>query len=150
LTKLDVDLQRAEMKEQSVSEIPPILKELQDELYEKLVNHDKNLRDEIIDYFRENGSSKTLEKYGKYNFNVLRYRSDEQIEKACASESEAYVIDLINRVTKKVGKIIDYKDIYLIGPSINGRIDGERGSTYLQTIVASGPVQRPHYRVLLK
>jgi DNA repair exonuclease SbcCD ATPase subunit len=150
LTKLESELQRAEVKQKKVTDIPLIIKELQNELYNKLIEQDKKLRDDIVNYFRNFGKTDTIKKYGKVNFNMFINATDKDIEKLCEKDAEYYVFDLIDRVTNKIGKITDYSKLFVNGPAINGRVFGERGSVYLETIIAGGPVQRLHYRVLLK
>ena len=150
LTKLDAELQKAQVKQQEVEEIPPIIKELQNALYKELVDYDIELRDKIQDYYMENGRTETIKMYGKSLVDDLRGKSDSEIERDCAKAAEFYVLDLIHRVTKKIGKIIDYSGIYVNGPAINGVVVGERGTTRLETIIAGGAIQRTHYRVLLK
>jgi hypothetical protein len=150
LTKLESELQRAEVKQKRVTDIPLIIKELQNELCNELIEQDKKLRDDIVNYFRNFGKTDTIKKYGKVNFNMFINATDEDIERQCAKDAEYYVLDLIDRVTNKIGKITDYSKLFVNGPAINGRVFGERGSVYLETIIAGGPVQRLHYRVLLK
>ena len=150
LTKLDAELQKAQVKQQEVEEIPPIIKELQNALYKEFVDYDIELRDKIQNYYIENGRTETIKMYGKSLVDDLRGKSDSEIERDCAKAAEFYVLDLIHRVTKKIGKIIDYSGIYVNGPAINGVVVGERGTTRLETIIAGGAIQRTHYRVLLK
>lgn len=159
LTRLEADKQRAVVKQQEVEDIPPILKDLQQEIKKELLETYRSIKEKIISYKQRMRENPTFRKQileeaffliGKSNYMFFKDKADEDIEKLADKESEFYVLDIINRVTKKVGEIIDYRDVYVNGPAINGTITGDRGSTRLQTIVASGPIQRPHYRVLLK
>ena len=159
LTRLDTELQKAQLKQKEVEDIPPILEELRTAIYESILNNMKHMRDEIIackQRMREHPDMRReimeqlFERIGKTNYQMFSGRADEELEKFAEKDAEHYVLDLIHRVTKKVGKITDYKGIYVNGPAINGRIIGERGDTYLQTIIAGGEVQCLHYRVLLK
>jgi hypothetical protein len=81
----------------------------------------------------------------------FKYMSDERIEEIAAQEVDNKKLDLVARIEEAAGKIVDAK--YLeIGKngSLNGRVIGEKKSVYVDTILAGGPIQRLHYRVLVK
>jgi hypothetical protein len=82
---------------------------------------------------------------------TFKYNSVEQIEEIAAQEVINKKLDLVCRIEAVAGKIVDAK--YLeIGKngSLNGRVIGEKKSVYVNTILAGGPIQRLHYRVLVK
>jgi len=57
---------------------------------------------------------------------------------------------LRTRIEKKAGSV-KKADLYLTdNGELNGHIVGDKGIVNIETIVASGPVQCPHYRTLVK
>lgn len=161
-TKYETQLQMEIAKQKSVDDLPPIMKELKDGIYEMLLNRYTKYRDiasevsgRLSGLF---GSAKHKEMKSlayEYGAVAVDYEywldvSDETLEKRAKKDSDFYVLDLIRRVTKKVGTIQDYRNLTVNGPAINGVIIGERGSTRLETIIAGGyNIQREHYRVIL-
>lgn len=161
-TKYETQLQMEIAKQKSVDDLPPIMKELKDGIYDMLLNRYTKYRDiasEVADRLSGlYGSSKQKEMRSlayEYGAVAVDYEywldvSDETLEKRAKKDSYFYVLDLIRRVTKKVGTIQDYRNLTVNGPAINGVIIGERGSTRLETIIAGGyNIQREHYRVIL-
>lgn len=78
---------------------------------------------------------------------------DSKIEKILQNDIDVKYADLINRIFKKIGNLeaIDSADLEI---GNNGAINGiikynGNQSLKIETILAYGPVQRPHYRVLL-
>ncbi len=95
------------------------------------------------------------EKWGR-NYRDAAYISSEDIHKSNVKDAENLILNLINRVTDKVGQIIDTKYLRLdrdnAGYSIiNGRIIGTKGECRVESILAGGyNIQRYHIRVLVK
>lgn len=86
--------------------------------------------------------------FGKY---VLKSFNDELLNKDVAKEKIAKYTDLVERVTAYTGLIQDCSDLSVgnkVG-ELNGLIKGEKANVYVETIIASGPVQIPHYRIIL-
>lgn len=160
------------LKQKKIEDIPPILKELKDEIFNKFYGwemavwndiKDARARDkeayeaecERVGSFRAKYDRKNLEamfkKYGEKRVRDLMYQTEDDIIKTCNRYADGYVMNLIDRVTKYVGQITDYSDLWLTGPSINGIIVGERGRVRLETIIAGGwNIQCLHNRVLVK
>lgn len=60
-------------------------------------------------------------------------------------------IQLIRKIEKVVGTIIDAKDLNLVAGEINGTIKGKKGVAKVNTILAGGyNIQCLHYRTLVK
>lgn len=160
LTKLNIELQQAVVKQQEVEGIPPILKELQESIYDELIDYYKNIIEKIKECkqkmrnnptFRMEILKETFAEIGKTNYQMFDGKSEDDAQRIAEREAEFYVLDIINRVTKKVGNITDYSNVYVKGPAINGTIVGDRGVAHVETIVAGGyNIQRAHYRVLVK
>ena len=161
-TKWETQLQMEIAKQKSVDDLPPIMKELKDGIYEMLLNRYTKYRDiasEVADrlsglygYVKQKEMKSLAYEYGAVavDYEYWLDVSDKALENRAKKDSDFYVLDLIRRVTKKVGTIQDYKNLTVNGPAINGVIIGERGSTRLETIIAGGyNIQREHYRVIL-
>lgn len=163
LMDLQMKLQQEQLKQKELDDIPPILQELRQNIYDLFLNRYTGYKETSLEI-----ASKIGGMYGSYRKEMMKElfvvygaivadyeywadASDEEIEKRARRSADAYVMDLIRRVTKKVGTITDYSDLTVRGPAINGRIIGDRGSTYVDTITAGGyNIQRLHYRVILR
>ena len=163
LTELQMKLQQEQLKQKELDDIPPILQELRENIYDLFLNRYNGYKETSLEIASKIGKiygsyrkEMMKELYAVYGAIVADYEywadaSDEDIEKRARRSADAYVMDMIRRVTKKVGNITDYSDLTVKGPAINGRITGDRGSTYVDTITAGGyNIQRLHYRVILR
>lgn len=111
---------------------------------------------------RDDFKSDYLEKPFKKKFGVstdyairLWNATDEQIHSDNVEEGKRVILDLINRVTKIIGPIIDWSNLYATTGNggwtvLNGYVIGEDGKAKVETILASGPIQRLHARTLVK
>ena len=79
-------------------------------------------------------------------------RSLEELKHENLEDAQQSVLNLIDRVEDKVGKVTDWKGLHFgRNGMLNGRVTGNCGSVYVETIGAGGyNIQRFHYRVLLK
>ena len=166
LKKYKKQLETAKDKEKTLSEMPEVLVKFRDDLIRRWDDYD-NWKVSAIkeDYkvfdnkFTGNNAYRELyramdEKWGRdwYEFKSLR---PEEIHKINTKDADNLVMNLINRTIEITGKITDcnYLELnqdnagYLI---INGVIIGEKGKAKVESIYASGPVQRLHVRVLVK
>lgn len=80
--------------------------------------------------------------------------SDEDIHKENLESGKRIILDLVNRVTKITGPITSWSGLYMTqGNSgwsvLNGIVEGEDGKAKVESILASGPVQRLHVRTLV-
>lgn len=81
--------------------------------------------------------------------NIYHRRSD--IDSILDKEVESKYNKLVARIEKKGGTIVDTDKLFIASDgNINGYVTCEDKQLTVQTIVASGCVQRPHYRVLVK
>jgi uncharacterized coiled-coil protein SlyX len=80
--------------------------------------------------------------------------SDEDIHKENERAGKNLILDLLNRVTKITGPVVDWSELYItrgnLGAVINGVVIGEDGKAKVESIYASGPIQRLHIRTLVK
>lgn len=85
--------------------------------------------------------------YERVNENTIESLKKENLENAQQS-----VLNLIEKVEDRVGKVTDWSNLHFgANGMLNGRVTGNLGSTYVETIPAGGyNIQRFHYRVLLK
>lgn len=81
--------------------------------------------------------------------------TDEQIHAANVESGKRIILDLVNRVTKITGPVRDWSGLHVTsgnggGAVLNGVVIGEEGKARVESIYASGPVQRLHIRTLVK
>ena len=93
--------------------------------------------------------------FSKYEFNVLAYKSDEDIRKDNEKDAKGMVMNLYNRIKDITGEITDWSGITLApgargSATLNGVVIGNKGKCKVESIYAEGPVQRLHVRVLTK
>lgn len=93
------------------------------------------------------GGFHELSEYEKISSNTI-----ESLRKKNLEDAQQSVINLIERVEGKVGKVNDWSNLHFgMNGMLNGRVTGNLGSVYVETIGAGGyNIQRFHYRVLLK
>lgn len=96
-----------------------------------------------------------LSKAGFYELSEYERVSEnslEELKKMNLENAQQSVLNLVERVENRVGKVTDWSDIHFgINGMLNGRVTGNLGSVYVETIGAGGyNIQRFHYRVLLK
>lgn len=94
--------------------------------------------------------------YGALNYaRSFWHMSDEDIHKQNQQAGENLILDLLKRVTKITGPVIDWSGLYVtrgnIGAVINGIVVGEDGKAEVNSVYAGGyNIQRLHVRVLVK
>jgi len=80
--------------------------------------------------------------------------SDDKIHAENEKAGKQLILDLLKRVTKITGPVTDWSGLYVtqgnMGAVLNGVVIGEDANARVESIVASGPVQRPHIRTLVK
>lgn len=136
------------------TEYPESIKELAKELEQQWNEFDKQERDKLKALYRTLGYIDFTKRY-KYADLVKMDRTDEQIEKDNKRGSEQFAKELYNRVEKITGELTNWEGVRLaIGahglPTLNGVVYGKTGKCRVESIIASGPIQRPHVRVLTK
>lgn len=141
-----------EIKRESdwVSEVPELLKALQNELVEKWDAYDIKRRERIKKEYHELPYSEFSKKYKHSDWEFM-YATDEQIHNSNERDATDLILNLINRVKHVTGEITDWSHISLSGGVLNGYVTGKEGRCCVETIVAGGyNIQRLHIRVLVK
>lgn len=150
-----------------VTELPKELAEFEAIYRELLIKETLELVSDIREEYntlKAENPSKTMEITGylidKYNKSiideVIRFRSNNQyfIDK-CTKQSLTLFSNLLNKVSAKVGNIIDLSDLTTTTGNneivLNGVVTGQNGKVKVQSILAGGHgVQRLHIRTLIK
>ena len=171
LAKYQKQLEAEEAKQNTLNDIPEILKEFKEDLIKRWDKFDewklqqiKNDYTKICQMSKENGYNynevrkayqEMRMKWGM-NWNDFRYLTPEQIHNNNVKDSEKLILNLIDRTIELTGKITDCQYLnldqdnqgYLI---INGIVIGEKGKARVESIGAGGyNIQRYHIRVLVK
>ena len=81
--------------------------------------------------------------------------NEDKMRREVKRNVEDLILNLMYRVYKKCGNIVDVRGLYLNsaneGTCINGRIIGDKGTAYVESILAGGyNIQCLHVRVLVK
>ena len=137
------------------SEIPEVLKSMENELVEKWTTFDIQRRNQIQEAKRSLSYEEYRKMFTKYEFNILAYKSNEEIRKDNEKDARAMVLNLYNRIKDITGEITDWSEIRLAqgargSATLNGIVTGVRGKCRVESIYAEGPIQRLHVRVLTK
>ena len=137
-----------------ITDMPDVLKGLQEELVERWDKWDIERRDRIQLDYRELDYKEFSRKYTHADV-VFKGKSDEQIHDDNLQSAENLIIDLIYRVRKITGEITDWSDICASAGTggftvLNGTVIGKEGIAYVESITAGGyNIQRLHIRVLV-
>lgn len=137
------------------TEVPEVLKALENELVEKWTAFDIKRKNQIQEAKRSLNYDEYRKMFSKYEFNVLAYKSDEDIRKDNEKDAKGMVMNLYNRIKDITGEITDWSGITLApgargSATLNGIVIGNKGKCKVESIYAEGPVQRLHVRVLTK
>lgn len=95
-------------------------------------------------------------KYGSLRYaRDLWYKSEEEIKAENKKAGENLILDLLKRVTKITGPVVDWNNLFVtqgnMGAVLNGFVIGEDGKAMVESILAGGyNIQRLHVRVLVK
>ncbi len=137
-----------------ITDMPDVLRKLQEELVMRWDKWDIERRDKIIADYRELDYKECSRKYTHADV-VLKSKTDEQIHDDNVQASEDLIIDLIYRVRKITGEITDWSNIRAsVGTGgftvLNGTVIGKEGIACVESITAGGyNIQRLHIRVLV-
>ena len=137
-----------------ITDIPDVLKGLQEELVERWDKWDIERRDRIQADYRELDYKEFSKKYTHAEV-VFKGKSDEQIHDDNVQSAKNLIIDLIYRIRRITGEITDWSDIRAsAGTSgftvLNGTVIGKEGIACVESITAGGyNIQRLHIRVLV-
>ena len=137
-----------------ITDMPDVLKGLQEELVERWDKWDIERRDRIQADYRELDYKEFSKKYTHAEV-VFKGKSDEQIHDDNVQAAENLIIDLIYRVRKITGEITDWSNICASAGTggftvLNGTVIGKEGIACVESITAGGyNIQRLHIRVLV-
>ena len=137
-----------------ITDMPDVLKGLQEELVERWDKCDFERRDKIQADYRELGYKEFSRKYTHADV-MFKGKSDEQIHDNNVHSAENLIIDLIYRVRKITGEITDWSDIRAsVGTGgftvLNGTVIGKEGIACVESITAGGyNIQKLHIRLLV-
>ena len=137
-----------------ITDMPDVLKMLQEELVMRWDKWDMERRDKIISDYRELDYKEFSRKYTHADV-VFKSKSDEQIHDDNVQAAENLIIDLIYRVRNITGEIIDWSNIRSTAGTggftvLNGTVIGKEGIAFVESITAGGyNIQRLHIRVLV-
>ncbi len=137
-----------------ITDMPDVLRKLQEELVIRWDKWDMERRDKIIADYRELDYKEFSRKYTHADV-VFKSKSDEQIHDDNVQASEDLIIDLIYRVRKITGEITDWSNIRATAGTggftvLNGLVIGKEGRASIESITAGGyNIQRLHIRVLV-
>jgi len=124
----------------------------------KVGNHYKELKQNVDSIKGYRAKKDFLKKYPKSEAALmLQYGKqgtklfEEKIKKAIEDDAESKKKSFIKRVEAKIGSITETNELKIgVDGSINGVIKGENGKAKVETIMAAGEIQKPHFRVLVK
>ena len=165
LNKYSNMLESEKEKNNLIDNLPENVKEFVNELVYNWNRYDKNKREKINKNIKEWEGDKSIsykefnrEMIRKYGGNYYEFSrmGDEQIEKNNEKEGKALILDFINRVNYKVGKIKSFDRLSLARNNqgfaiLNGVVEGEGGAAKVESILAGGyNIQKLHIRVLVK
>ena len=161
LEKYQKQLETTNDKENTLTDMPEVLKQFRNNLIERWDRYDLWKKEQI----RKEYSDKNIEyrtrcmnlrnKWGRgwYDFYQL---SDEQIHKNNVTAADTLILNLIDRTIELAGKITDCAGLRIDYDNqgysiINGLVIGEKGKARVESIGAGGyNIQRYHIRVLVK
>jgi len=166
LVKYQKQLEVASSKENTLSEIPEVIKEFQENLITKWDAYDEWKKSEIRAALKNEPAYRDRDAYRQFHYDMrtkwgsnwyeFAYIKSEEIHKANVKAAEVLVLNLVERTVEITGKITDAKYLYLDRDNagyaiINGVVVGEKGKARVESIGAGGyNIQRYHIRVLVK
>ena len=171
LVKYQKQLEAVQAKENTINELPEVIKEFRDDLINRWDRFDawkqeqiKKEYHEICELSKANGYNcdevrnayrEMREKWGM-NWSDFRYLKPEEIHKANVIAADALVLNLVTRTVEIAGTIKDAQYLELERDNqgyavINGIVIGEKGKAKVESIGAGGyNIQRYHIRVIVK
>jgi len=166
LRKYENQLAVEEAKRNTLNQLPEALIEFRDNLIQRWNRYDEWKQDEIGKEYKAFHSERhtydeckafrreMAHKWGR-NWEEYYMTKLEDLYKQNAKDAENLILNLINRVTERVGQIVNVDDLHLDQDNagyliINGKIIGTDGECRVESIGAGGyNIQRYHIRVLV-
>lgn len=167
LEKYQKQLDAQIAKENTINELPEVIKEFGENLFNRWNEYDfwkqQQIKEEMKKEpeYREREAYKEFqrkmnEKWGRGWYDFAWYTSKEQIIKNNRNAVNALILNLVTRTVEIAGTIKDAKYLRLDRDNngysiINGIVVGEKGKARVESIGAGGyNIQRYHIRVLVK
>ena len=167
LAKYQKQLEAQEAKENTMNNIPKVIKEFAKNLENRWNEYDMWKKEEIRKELREEPEYrdrdayrqfqyKMRERWGVDYYNFACYTTEAQIRKNNKAAVDSLVLNLINRTVEIAGTIKDAQGLRLDRDNqgyaiVNGIVIGEKGKARVESIGAGGyNIQRYHIRVLVK
>ena len=129
--------------------IPQVFLDYQEELAQEIKESELKYIHELWHEYEKLGYKPFIQKYGHGSYEVMHQPKDDRLDRKCERKTKQLVEKIWNKSQDKLGNVIE-TNIYFNGADIDGTITGENGIVELRTIIASGPIQRMHFRHLLK
>lgn len=171
LVKYQKQLEIQIAKDNTLSDIPEVLKQFKEDLIKRWDKFDAWKKEQIVAEYKKicedakaNGYNcdytrkayrEMREKWG-INWCDFMYNTTENIHKANVTAADTLVLNLIERTIELAGKITDCQYLRLDQDNqgyciVNGIVIGEKGKAKVESIGAGGyNIQRYHIRVLVK
>ena len=165
LEKIKKQEEKKADKENTLKDMPEALKVFAEEIVNAWNEYDKGYRAFLREKYNEmnakypknslKGYREFIEKYHYAGYQTM-HMSDQEIEENNKKDMERLIINLINRVVEKAGKITDASGLKVTSGNqgyavINGIVYGEKGKAIVESIGAGGyNIQRYHIRTLVK
>ena len=161
LAKYIKQLESEKAREETLKELPDVIIKFKNNIVDvwdrydnwKLQEIKKIYRDDSIDY--KTRRDELVKRFGK-NWYEFKSYLPETIHQNNVKDADTLILNMINRVSEKAGKIIDCAGLRLDRDNqgyttINGLIIGEKRAVSIESIGAGGyNIQRYHIRVLVK
>lgn len=129
-------------------EIPQVMKNAMDKMVELWNEYDLQRKAEAKELKQKMEYWDWLHKIGRATYELCQ-KSDDEIKTLNKRMAREWLLDLYYRVKDITGDITDCSELKFGGKSLNGFIRGKKNWARVETITASGIVQRPHLRVLV-
>lgn len=135
-----------------------ITSEMKQKLREMYPDFVESYREDLRDHFENEYIYRPFVQRFHVEVNYARgywNLTDEEIHRANLESGKRIILDLVNRVTKITGPVRDWSGLRVTsgnggGAVLNGLVMGEDGTARVESIYASGPIQRLHIRTLVK
>ncbi len=166
LAKYQKQLEAEIAKENTINEMPEVIKEFAQNLFDRWNEYDFWKQTQIRNEIRNEPSFRDRESYREFQRNMndkwgrgwydFAYQTREAIVKANKAAVDALVLNLVTRTVEIAGTITDAQYLRLDRDNngysiINGIVVGEKGKARVESIGAGGyNIQRYHIRVLVK
>lgn len=156
ITKYELQLAgELERERLFITEVPKILKTLEEQLIQTWDIWDKERREFLNKKYDELGYKNFVRQYTSTDYDLI-HKSDDEIHSSNQIGAHSLVLDLYNRVKDITGEVTDWSNIVATQGTqgiavLNGFVIGKEGRAKVESIAAGGyNIQKLHVRVLVK